>query len=142
LHLSVLSDDFGKALLGLGFGETVKGGSLWIDGRSSPEAPRDIKGLVKITAFTVSDWPFLARLLNALSPFGFVDLITGEASFDSLRAEFRWRGDQLDLSKVRAPGSVIGLNLDGQVNLADNTLNFNGTAVPFSFMNSIIGSIP
>ncbi len=142
LHFSAVADDFGKALLGMGFSETVTGGKLWIDGRGSPEAPRDIKGLVKITSFSVADWPILARLLNALSPFGFVDLITGESSFDSLRAEFRWRGDQLDLSKVRAPGSVVGLNLDGQVNLADNTLNLNGTAVPFSFMNSIIGSIP
>ncbi len=142
LHFSVLSDDFGKALLGLGFSETVKGGKLWIDGRSEPETPRDIKGLIKITSFSVSDWPLLARLLNALSPFGFVDLITGEASFDGLRAEFRWAGDRLDLNKARAAGSVIGLNLDGHVNLADNTLNLNGTAVPFSFMNSLIGSIP
>ncbi len=136
------SDDFGFALQGLGFSDGVRGGAIEINGEGSADAPRAIDGKIKIDSFVVSDLPVLARLLSAVSPFGFVDLITGDASFDHLRGYYRWHGDQVDLRDIRAAGSVVGINLDGRVNMEKSEANLNGTLVPFSFMNSIIGSIP
>jgi len=138
----VTSDNFGTALTGMGLSDTVKGGTIWIGGESLPEDPRVISGKVKIDSFSVSGLPVLARLLSAVSPFGFLDLITGDAAFDRLRGGFKWSGSHIELNKVRAVGSVAGINLDGHVDTDTNTAMLSGTLVPFSFMNSVIGSIP
>ncbi len=139
---SITCDDFGKALKGMGFTDSVKGGTLEILGESSAEEPRVISGKAKVGSFAVMGLPALARLLNAASPFGFADLITGESSFDHLRGSFRWYGDEVDLNGVRAAGSVFGINIDGRVNLDTGAANLWGTLVPFSFFNSIINVIP
>ncbi|NCC02455.1 MAG: hypothetical protein EOM37_00175 [Proteobacteria bacterium] len=140
--LSVASDDFGMMVQGLGFGNSIRGGKVTIEGESTVEKPHEIKGELKVTSFTVVDMPFLARLFSAVSPFGFIDLITGNASFDRLKGEFVWDYDRIDLRNVRTAGSVVGINMDGRINLEDNTANLRGTVVPFSFVNSILGSIP
>ncbi|HAX91686.1 MAG TPA: hypothetical protein DCY07_05705, partial [Rhodospirillaceae bacterium] len=139
---SFKSDNFGLALQGLGLSDGVQGGNIEINGEGSAEQPRTIEGKIKIDSFVVYDLPVLARLLSAVSPFGFVDLITGDANFNHLRGKFRWQGNQVDLRDVRAAGSVVGINLDGRIDTETNEANLNGTLVPFSFVNSIIGSIP
>ncbi|MDD3181886.1 MAG: DUF3971 domain-containing protein [Alphaproteobacteria bacterium] len=142
LALKIEADNFGRALQGLGFGGGIKGGKIEIKGESSSADPRTINGKIKIDSFVVTDLPVLARLLSAVSPFGFMDLITGEASFDRFLAHYKWRGNDVDLSEVRAAGSVVGINLSGRLNIESGEGNLSGTLVPFSFMNSIIGSIP
>lgn len=136
------ADNFGLALQGLGLGSGVKGGKVEITGESSAAEPRIVNGKIKIDSFVVSDLPVLARLLSAVSPFGFMDLITGEAVFDRLSADYRWRGDDVDLNELRAVGSVVGINLGGRLNIETGNANLSGTLVPFSFVNSIIGAIP
>jgi hypothetical protein len=139
---SITCDDFGKALKGMGFTDTVKSGALEIKGESSPDNPRVIEGTAKIGSFVVAGLPVLARLLSAMSPFGFVDFITGNAYFDRLEGQFRWHGDEVELSKVRAAGSTFGLNIDGRVDLNTGEANLHGTVVPFSFFNKVINIIP
>jgi len=139
---NVNADNFGTALQGLGFGKGVKSGRIEISGQSVGTDPRTITGLIKIDSFVVTDLPVLARLLSAVSPFGFLDLITGEASFNRLLSNFKWHGDDVELIDLRAAGSVVGINLSGHVNLESGKAALNGTVVPFSFMNSIIGAIP
>jgi hypothetical protein len=139
---SLTCDDFGKALKGMGFTDTVKDGPIEIRGKSTPENPRVIEGTVKIGHFLVEGLPVLARLLSAASPFGFIDFVTGNASFDNLEGQFRWYGDMAELVKVRAAGSVFGLNIDGTVNLNNGEANVHGLLVPFSLFNRIINAIP
>ncbi len=142
VRLNMAAPDFGQMLKGLGFTNTVSGGDFWFGGVSTDKEPRTIKGKIKIGGFSVSGLPVLARLLSAVSPFGFVDLIKGETSFDHLRGRFSLSGDKIELKDVQAPGSVVGLTLEGRVNMGTNESNLVGTLVPFSFVNSIIGSIP
>ncbi len=139
---SMICDDFGKALKGMGFTDTVKDGPIEIKGESAPDNPRLIEGTVKIGRFVVSGLPVLARLLSAASPFGLIDFVTGNASFDHLEGQFRWQDDTVDLIKVRAAGSVFGLNIDGRVDLNSGHANLKGTMVPFSLFNRIINVIP
>lgn len=139
---SLHASDFGQLLHGLGLTDTIKGGTINVNGKGSKEDPRAVEGKVKINSFTVSGLPILARLLSAVSPFGFMDLITGEAAFDHMRGNFLWEGDRVEISKMRAAGSVVGINLDGHMDFAKSETNLNGTLVPFSFVNSVIGSIP
>jgi hypothetical protein len=134
--------DFGKMLKAMGFTDTVRSGELTVTGESSPEDPRTIVGEVTIGSFTVTGLPVLARLVNAASPFGFADLVTGEASFSRLKGDYKWHGDQIELEKTRLSGSVYGINVDGRVDMNSGETDINGTLVPFSFVNRVIGSIP
>lgn len=140
--LTIKTDDFGALMKGMGYSDGIAGGKVDVWGRTYPENPRTIKGKIRISNFTVDGVPVFARLLSAVSPFGFMDMITGKAHFDSLRGEFAWQGDDIDFTKVRAAGSVVGINIDGHLNLDTGYAKLGGTVVPFSFVNGIIGSIP
>ncbi len=63
---SMTCDDFGKALKGMGFTDTVKDGPIAIKGESAPENPRVIEGTVDIGYFVVMICPCWRRLLLAL----------------------------------------------------------------------------
>jgi len=139
---SLTCDDFGKALKGMGFTDTVRDGPIDIAGESFPDKPREIEGTVKIGHFVVAGLPVLARLMSVSSPFGFIDFVTGNASFDHLEGQFRWKGDEVELQKVRAAGSVFGINIDGRVDLNTGDSNLHGTMVPFSMFNKLINAIP
>ena len=135
-------DDFGEALNGLGFTSAVRLGKLKISGVSTVENPRIIEGTVKIDSFVVSDLPLLATLVNAMSPFGFVDLMNKTMSFDHLKGKFRWRGDDIDLMQVNLPASAVGMNIEGRVNMNSGDANLTGTIVPFSMVNQVLNNIP
>lgn len=141
-NLNITSNDFGQLMKGAGFGDSVEDGKLSIKASSTSQEPHDLTGKIKVSSFTVTDWPLLARLFNALSPFGYVDLITGNASFNYLRGEFVWNSHAIELLDLNAAGSVVGLNIKGSIDTDTNQAAISGTAVPFSFVNSIIGSIP
>jgi hypothetical protein len=138
----VACDDFGAMLKGIGLTDTLHGGSVDIRGESTVEHPNRIDGKIKIGAFTVSGLPILVRLVSAVSPLGIADLLTGDTSFDKLQGRFRWSADELEFIKIQMAGTSYGLNIGGRLRLADNVADLNGTLVPFSFMNSLIGAIP
>lgn len=139
---SVTCDDFGKALKGMGFTDTVRDGELSIKGESDPQDPRVIVGEVKIGHFVVGRLPALVVLMNAASPFGFVGLFSGNMEFDRLEGKFRWDDDTVRLSETHAAGAAVGINVAGKIDLDTGEANLTGTMVPFSMVNSIIGSIP
>ena len=113
--LSITCDDFGKALKGLGFTDTVRGGKLDIHGGSDPNDPRAIVGKADIGSFNVKDLPVLAVLMNAASPFGFAGLFSGSMDFDHIRGKFRWDDNIIKLTSVHAAGAAVGINVNGRV---------------------------
>jgi hypothetical protein len=141
-QFNVTSDDFGAAMKGFGFSDTIRGGKLAVTGHSVAATPRQIEGHIVITAFTVEHLPILALLINATSPFGFAGILTDSADFSRLEGNFRWAGDDLTLTKMHAAGSAMGINCDGKIDLASNEANLQGTLVPFSVVNKILNYIP
>jgi len=141
-NLLITCDDFGEALKGLGFTDTVKGGKLKISGVSTVEKPRLINGKIYITHFDVKDLPVLVVLMNATSPFGIFNLVSGKLGFDQLQGKFRWQGDALDLDNIRASGDSVGMTISGKADMNSGKADLNGTVAPFSMINRIIGSIP
>ncbi len=138
----IACNNFGKAIKGLGFTNTVKGGKISVTGQSAVDAPRTLNGRIKISDFTVEKLPVLALLLNAASPFGFPGLLTDSASFGRLKGDFVWKGDSLTFKNVHAAGSAIGINLEGDVDMNSGVADLSGTLVPFSMVNSVLNSIP
>lgn len=135
-------DNFGLALKGLGVTDTVTDGKVQISGQSAIGSPRIINGTVKISAFTVGNLPALVVLLNATSPFGIPNLLSGSMGFDRLRGKFRWEGDNIDLMETHVAGSAVGLDVEGRVDMNAGTANLNGVVAPFSMVNNILGAIP
>ncbi len=139
---SIKCDNFGKALKGLGFTDTVNGGKLTVAGQSTPENPRLVIGGLKIKDFTVEKLPVLALLINATSPFGITGILTDSASFSLLKGRFAWKGDTLKLEKTHATGAAMGINIDGDVDMNSGKADLSGTLVPFSVVNSVLNAIP
>jgi hypothetical protein len=135
-------DDFGKALKGLGFSDSVQNGKLEIHGKSLPNQPRVIEGTVKISDFEVRNLPAMVVLLNATSPFGFMGILTDSTSFSSMRGRFAWQVDTILLKDIEAAGSSVGMNIKGKVDMNTGEAKLSGTLVPFSSVNGILGSIP
>ncbi len=141
--LSVVCDDFGKALKGAGLSEAVNGGKLVIKGTTPSDNQDAIEGDIDIGNFSVSGLPVLMRLLDAMSPLGFADLLSGGSSgFDRLRGKFRLEGDWAELREVQTSGASVGINVNGKLNIETGMADLSGTLVPFSFFNRMINMIP
>ena len=140
--LSITCDNFGKLMKGMGFTDTVNEGSFSVKGQSSANDLRAIEGEVKIGSFKVSGLPALARLFSAASPFGFADFVTGNTTFDRLQGNFRWYADTIEFQRMRAIGSVFGVNVEGTIDTSSGNADLHGTLVPFSFFNRVINAIP
>ncbi len=141
-HFMANCDDFGRALKGLGMTDTVRDGKIQIVGQNTADNPRAIEGFVKISHFTVKDLPALVILLNATSPFGFQNLLSGNMDFDRLKGNFLWQGDIIELQDVHIPGSAVGMDVAGKIDMNAGTANLHGVVAPFSMVNNILGAIP
>ena len=93
--------------------------------------------------FDVLDAPILARLLTVASLEGIGNLLGGDGiAFEQLEAPFAVRNELLQLGRGRLYGSQLGLTFEGWVNLANDTLDLEGTIVPLYGVNWTIGQIP
>ena len=148
------ADNAGTALGALGLGKSVRGGKLSITGAPLPGGgERDIGGTVIMTDFTLVNVPVLARLLNALSLPGFLNLLDGKGiSFKKMRSDFAWydRRTPIDDKDVRllklkngqTSGSSLGLTFEGTVDNWNNIYDLNGTIIPISDISKIISAVP
>ncbi|WP_207477526.1 YhdP family protein [Arenibaculum pallidiluteum] len=143
-RLTLETMDGGSALRALGIYETVRGGRLLVSGTTDardPDAP--LQGSIELQDFSLTEAPALARLLNAVSPTGFAELLSSrDIRFDRLSAEWEWKGNRILVRKGRTAGAALGLTADGLVDLNEDRLDFEGTIVPIYGLNRIIGSIP
>ncbi|PWC34267.1 DUF3971 domain-containing protein [Azospirillum sp. TSO35-2] len=143
--LAINADDLGAALQAMDLNDRVRGGRLRLTGRSAQaRADASITGKVDIRDYTLVDVPVLARLLNAISPSGFAELLGGGkgVNFGHMSADFRKEGRLLTLKDLRTSGSALGLTLEGQIDLETDTANLQGTIVPIYGLNRLIGQIP
>ena len=143
--LAIQAEDLGAALRAMDLNDRVQGGRLRVSGRTvEPRADAAIAGKVEIIDYTLIDVPVLARILNAISPSGFAELLGGGkgVNFGRMAAEFRKEGRLLTLKDLRTSGSALGLTLEGEVDLATETANLRGTIVPIYGLNRLIGQIP
>ncbi|CAO3418287.1 hypothetical protein [Azospirillum doebereinerae] len=143
--LAIEADNLGETLKAMDLNDRMQGGKLRLTGRSvEPRADAAIEGKAEILDYTLIDVPVLARLLNAISPSGFAELLGGGkgVNFGRMSAEFRKEGRLLKLKDLRTSGSALGLTLEGEVDIDTETANLRGTIVPIYGLNRLIGQIP
>jgi hypothetical protein len=143
-HVTGQSNNAGALLRALDIADDMQGGRLTLDARYDDHQPgHPLLGSAEINDFRLRNAPALARLLQAMTLYGLVDLVQGPGlGFTRLVAPFRLEGDTLELTSARAYSSSLGLTAKGHFDLAANTLDVQGTIVPIYFFNSLLGSLP
>lgn len=143
-RLRVETEDTGAVLRALNLYDTMKGGRLVLAATApigDPSAP--LEGTVELTDFTLVEAPVLARLLNAVSPSGFAELLGGSGiSFARMVGDWRWQQDRIHISQMRTSGAALGLTLEGVADLDTDRIDLQGTIVPVYGVNRILGAIP
>lgn len=139
--------DAGSALKALGLYDDMVGGTLSITGQAAAgqaaSGSPTLVGDVDIENYRLRQTPALARLLNAMSISGFAELFSNQGMhFDRLVGKYRWDDKGLWLQDVRTSGGSLGLTLDGHIDLAARTGDFEGTIVPVYGLNRLLGAIP
>ena len=136
--------DAGALLLALDIDDKMQGGKMTLTGHYD-DTRRDhpLAGTATIEDFRIHKAPVLAKLLEAMTLYGLVELAQGPGlGFARLEAPFRLSRDMLELSDARAFNASLGMTAKGIIDLARQTADVQGTIVPAYFFNSLLGDIP
>ena len=143
-RLTVTAGDAGAVLRALDVTDSLRGGDLKISGTGEPGFPvHPFTGQVTLGAYRVVGAPLLARVLNALSVTGLMELLQGQGlGFSQLQSDVTANGDEINLRTLRTSGGALGLTLSGRIDLAADTLAVDGTIVPLYGLNRMLGMVP
>ena len=136
--------DAGALLLALDVVGTMRGGTMSVAGRYDDAKPGHVlAGTAEIRDFRVVKAPGLAKLLQAMSIYGVLDLMQGPGlGFDRLVAPFRLGDAGLDLEDARVFNASIGMTAKGHIDMASGRCDVHGTIIPAYVFNSLLGNIP
>jgi hypothetical protein len=141
--LSVYSADAGSLLKATDVTDTIRDGSIEINGvrKGGPDAPW--RGTAEMKRFRVADAPSFARLLTIASLTGINDTISGKGiTFDRLSFPFVFDKEVATITDARAVGSELGITATGTVDFQKDAIDINGTIIPAYTINSLVGNIP
>ena len=130
-----------SAFMGL---DNTKGGRLEITA-NLPAAGEDgaYVGQADMRDFKLREAPVLAQLLSLASLTGLADTFTGGSmQFDRFKVPFAVLGDNIAIRDARLYGPALGMTGDGDVNLDQRVMDFDGTLVPAYTANSFLADIP
>ena len=136
--------DGGALLRALDIVDTIQGGALTLDGLYDDHRdPPPLTGTAELTGFRVRNAPALGKLLQAVTIYGIVDVLSGPGlAFSQATIPFRFDTGMLDLTEVRAFSASLGLTARGRIDQRRQTLDLQGTVVPLYVLNSFLGRIP
>jgi hypothetical protein len=144
LSLQLDSDDAGAMLRSLDVLTQVRGGKLSVTGKSDPkDRDKTVTGQIEMLEYQIHEAPVLTRILSAASPRGFANFLSGQPiAFSRLIGNFSWHRHGISFRDLQTSGSEVGLTMEGDIDLLDDRLNLQGTVVPFSSFNRLLGAIP
>jgi hypothetical protein len=143
-RLTMNAHDAGELLRDLDYLRSMQGGTLTVQAHYDDAQPgRPLSGTADIEDFRIRKAPVLAKLLQAMTLYGLVQLMQGPGlGFSRLVAPFRIADDTLELSDARAFSPSLGLTAKGQFDLDAEHVNMQGTIVPAYFFNALLGNVP
>lgn len=148
-HYIVSASDAGSVARAVDLYKTMKNGALNIDGYVTSQTGENgmptvlIDGILKITNFTATKTPILAKIASLASLQGVADLLGNKGiQFKVLRAPFTMQDGIIRITDTKAHGSALGITAKGTINTKDQTLNLSGTFVPSYTVNNILSKIP
>ena len=143
IALHFTAEDAGGALAGLDLTRGVRGGVLRLNGETNrSDGPRLTTGTIDMWNFRLTDAPIIARLVNAISLTGFMDLLTGQGlGFDRLSAGMSFADGKISFRDGRSAGA-LGIGFEGTVDLDQDKVALKGTVVPVDTFNRIVAAVP
>lgn len=143
-NLTGAAGDAGGLLKALDIVDDMQGGTMTLSGRfDDMAAGHPLEGTAEILDFRMSKAPALAKLLQAMTLYGLVELVRGPGlGFNRLDAPFRLTEDVLELRDARAFNTSLGMTAKGRADIAAQRCDMSGTIVPAYFFNSMLGGIP
>ncbi len=136
--------DAGDAMRLFDLFDDARGGTIDIRASIDDTDPdRPVIGVMRIDDVTMTKTPILARILSLASFTSIANAVSGEGLvFNSALVPFEKRNDNVAIDDARAYGPGIGITVEGDIDLAGNTIGLNGTLVPAYVVNSILGDLP
>lgn len=143
-QLYIKAVDAGTVLAALDMLDVVYGGTLLVNGTSTPQKPSEISGALVLSQFSLVKAPIMARLLNAMSPGGLLNLLNGKGLyFQKMQSDFVMPDAKtIRLKKGKMSGDSLGLSFSGTVYRDTQTLSLKGTIVPMEGINKFASKIP
>ena len=148
-HYLAVSNNAGALAKAMNFYKNMEGGSMNLDGHIEKVTDNDnkpdisVRGILKVSNFTATKTPILAKIASLASFQGLTDLLSNKGiQFKRLRAPFTFAKGILEIDDLRASGSALGITSEGYINTLDGTINLAGTFVPSYTLNNILGKIP
>lgn len=145
------SDNAGALLKGLGMYNSMYNGYIKINlnTRRYEVKKGDIipilDGRFTITHFTLTDTPFLTRLVSFVSLPGFLSSITNNKNilFEDMTGKFNYRGSVVTLSDSEAHGPFFDFTMKGNIDTKQKIIHVKGNVIPsFFLISSIVTKIP
>ncbi len=142
--LQMTADDAGELLRTFDFFDNMIGGTLLLtaalDVAGDPDA---VIGELRIDDHRLVNAPMLAKILSVASLTGIFELLKGDGlPFRRLVAPFTMRNDVIEVSDARSYGSALGITMEGEIDLARDVVDIDGTLVPAYALNSALGFLP
>lgn len=142
------SSNAGAALAACGVSDRVRGGRLTVSANPSAKTPGTMTGKMILEDFSVVKAPALAKLINLLSLPGLLSILSQDTGLKFARAEsdITWLNrpgaSVIQFRDGSTSGSSLGLTFEGEINITDDTVAMQGTAVPMSEINGLLSNIP
>ena len=141
--LDISADDSGALARGLGLPVSLTGGQLAVTGTFAPGPEGVLSGTATVADFRLRDAPAVARVLQAVTLYGLVEVMQGPGlGVTRLTAPFALDGSVLTLKGARAFSPSVGATTEGTVDLTRGAIDVKGTIVPAYFFNTLLGRLP
>lgn len=141
--LLVQASQAGALAHGLGLPGRLEGGQLTITGQFGPEPASVLTGIATLEDFRLREAPVLARVLQAVTFYGVLELLRGPGlGVTRLVAPFSLDDGTLTLREARAFSPSLGVTAAGRIDLDRDRIDLNGTIVPAYFFNALLGHVP
>ncbi len=136
--------DAGQAALTLLGLDAITGGQLHINGVLPPSGETGgLSGKVELSNFNLVRAPVFTQILSLASLQGLADTLGGAGlKFNRLEMQFALKDGVLKIRDGRANGPALGLTGEGDISVAEDSLDFSGVLVPSYTVNSILGDVP
>ena len=136
--------DAGALLRAFDLTDAVQGGHLTLDaGFDDRQVDGALVGIASIDGMRVVGAPAMARLLQAMTLYGVVDVLRGPGlGITHLIAPFHYADSVLTLDNARAFSGSLGFTSKGDIDIAAQRADLTGTIVPAYFFNTLLGKLP
>ena len=141
--LILTTQNAGQVLKALEVTDAIRGGQMTMDVLYEPDDAEHYVADFALTDFRVIEAPRAIRMLSVLSLAGLYSLVEGDGTaFTEGQARIIVTPDYQKLETIKARGDALAIELTGQINRDDESLNISGVIVPIYLFTELLGQVP